>query len=153
QYLRLPGVPQAVVGARLTSEFAASLASRAIDPSNPETAFQLVLVAIAGCCAALWMLGSRAQPLAGGMTVAAIIVDLRLSGFTFPPLATISDLRPQAPDFLRATEQEPFRVLTVPRADKQVSLYPNRMMTLGVQEANGYSSLPPDRQQSYLTTV
>lgn len=154
EYLRLPGVPRVVEGERLTYDRLARYAADALAPSNPRTAGQLALLAAAGLAMASWFLGPRMRSMAASLTVAVTFVDLWIIGATFHPLVPLEELRSRAPSFLAPGEPETFRVFTMPSTGDKVSQAdPNRMLPLGVQEATGYSSLPPDRHASYLARL
>ncbi len=154
QYLWLPGVPTVVDGARLTSDRLALYASKALDPSNPNTAGQLALVLASGFALSLWFMGARVKLVAGALAGILVFVDLWVLGLGFHPSVPVAALRPQVPGFLRPTDASQFRVLTIPTDEEKVTqVDPNRLMVLGIPEAGGYSSLPPDRASSYMGAV
>lgn len=154
QYLLLPGVPRIVEGKTLTPDRLASYAAEALDPRNPRTAGQLGLVAAAGLTVSLWLTSRRLRPLAAILTVGVVFADLWVVGLTFHPTIPVSELRSRVPDFLRPSPESMFRVLTLPTEDDKVTqVDPNRLIAAGVQEAGGYSSLPPDRAAAYLADV
>ncbi|MSQ23321.1 MAG: hypothetical protein EXR58_02030 [Chloroflexi bacterium] len=155
QYLRLPGSPVAVDGAPLSVERVARLAADSFSPSGPFTAWQLALALGTGIALACWFMGQSMRLVAPALTVALVFGDLWVNGLNSHPYLALDQLRPQVPDLLqRAGRSGDFRVLTLPsNQDKLTQVDPNRLMALRVEEANGYSSLPPDRPASYLSTV
>ncbi len=154
QYLQRPGVPSIVDGTPLTADRLSSLAAAALDPGGFWPAWQLLLIPATGIALALWLLGVRARPAAVGWTLAIVFVDLWCVGLTFHPYARLEALRPSVPAVLLAQDDAPFRVYTPPTAeDKTTAVEPNRLLTTGVQEANGYSSLEPDRHAAYVGAI
>lgn len=154
EYLRTHGVPYAVGGIPLTMARAAEMLSSALSPGNPVTAWQLGLALGAGLCIALWLLGSAWRPVAALATVGILFIDLWVTALTFHPYSSIGELRPRVPAILQASELGQSRVLTNPTAgEKTTEVDPNRLMAAGIEEAGGYSSLAPDRSNSYLHYV
>jgi Bacterial membrane protein YfhO len=160
-YVGLPGVPTSVDGTPVTAERVAALAADALSPSNPATAWQLALVGTAVLLVGLWLLtgGLRGRAVAvraalAAATVGAVAADLWMVSVTAHPYGNLADLRPRVPDVLMANHGEPFRVYTEPASDeKNLQVEPNRLLAAGIQEANGYSSLQPDRHVAYLAAV
>jgi hypothetical protein len=154
QYLRLPGVPPIVDGVPLTRDRLAGLAAAALDPTAFWPAWQLLLLPATGVALALWLLGGRTRPAAVCWTLALVFVDLWTIGLTFHPYMRLEALRPQVPPVLVAHADEPFRVYTPPTAEEKLTdVEPNRLLTARVEEANGYSSLEPDRHAAYVGAI
>src|SRR5207244_1632353 len=87
-------------------------------------------------------------------TVGLVTADLWMVGVTSHPYTQLSDLRPRVPNVLLTGSREPYRVYTQPPIDeKDTQVEPNRLLVAGVQEANGYSSLEPDRHMAYVSAV
>ncbi len=160
-YLSLGGIPSSVDGAELTPERVAALAASALSPANQATAWQLALLAIAVFLMAAWLLAGWARNAAAplrvvlaGVTIVMIGADLWAVNLTSHPIGRLSDLRPRAPDVLLSSPAQPYRVYTQPPVDeKSTQVEPNRLLALGIQEANGYSSLEPDRHAAYVAAV
>jgi hypothetical protein len=154
EYLRMPGVPRSVEAQPLTYDRLALYAADALSPRNARTVGQLALLAASGLMVSLWQLGGRAHFFAASLTLTLVFVDLLTIGLEFHPTIPVGDLRARPPDFLRAKSGEVFRVLTRPTTDEKVTqVDPNRLLAAGIQEAGGYSSLPPDRAAAYLSNV
>ena len=160
-YVGLPGIPATVDGMPLTAERVASLAADALSPTNAATAWQLALISIAVLLLGAWLLvgamRGAAGPLRGVLAAATwglVAADLWAVSVTAHPYGQLSELRPRVPDILLALTREPFRVYTEPTADERnLQVEPNRLLAVGVQEANGYSSLEPDRHAAYVAAV
>ena len=160
-YVGLPGIPPIVDGVPLTAERVAALAAAALWPAGGATAWQLVLFGVAVLLVGGWLLvGSlrRAAPAMRGVLAAAtlglVAADLWMVGATAHPYGRLSDLRPRIPDVLSASSREPVRVYTEPATErKDTQVEPNRLLTAGIQDANGYSSLEPDRHAAFVAAV
>lgn len=153
EYLRVPGVPTSVDGAPLTMQSLGHLAGRALAIANTSTAWQLTLLLASGILLAVWLLAPRSR-LVGGGAVAVLFADLWVAGLTFHPMGAIPNLRPSVPSALLEATGEPFRIYTPPPVGpKQLHIEPNRLLVYGIQEANGYSSLPADRHSAYVRAI
>lgn len=154
EYLRMPGVPSTVDGVPLNRERLAVLAAAALDPGAFWAAWQQLLVLATAVGVALWLLGPPARPVAASWMVSLIFVDLWLVGLTYHPYLRLEDLRPKLPPVLSAAVGEPFRVFTPPATEeKRTQVEPNRLIIARLHEANGYSSLEPDRHAAYVAAV
>jgi len=153
-YMRLPGVPAVVDGAPFTRDRLAGLAGSGLDPTAFWPAWQLLLLPATGIAVALWLLGDRVRLAAASCTLALVFVDLWFVGLTFHPYMRLEALRPRIPPVLLASIEGPYRVYTSPTAeDKLTEVEPNRLLTARIQEANGYSSLEPDRHAAYVGAI
>jgi hypothetical protein len=153
-YVRLPGIPELVDGTLLRPERVAQLAADALAPTNPATAWQLFLMMAAAAVVALWLSHPRLKGVAVCVALGVVSADLGMVAATAHPYARISDLRATVPDVLLNDRDRPFRVYTPPAIeDKSAQLEPNRLLGTGVEEANGYSSLAPDRHSAYVAAV
>lgn len=160
-YLALPGIPRAVDGLPLSAERVAGLAAEALTSANPSTAWQLGLIGAALFLLAAWMLAGYLRRAAfparmalGAATILIIAADLWTVSSSSHPLGQLSELRPRVPPVLLTAAREPYRVYTQPPLDeKNTQVEPNRLLVAGVQEANGYSSLEPDRHAAYVAAV
>ncbi len=160
-YLALPGIPGAVDGLPLSAERIAGLAADALTSANPSTAWQLGLIGAALLVITAWMLAGYlrraafpARTVLGAATMIIVAADLWTISSTSHPLGQLSELRPRVPPVLLTPAREPYRVYTQPPVDdKNTQVEPNRLLAVGVQDANGYSSLEPDRHAAYVAAV
>jgi hypothetical protein len=153
-YVRLPGIPELVDGSRLTGARVSQLAARALAPNNPVTAWQLFLVLGAFLAVTAWLIHRRLKGPAAWMTVVLITLDLGMVAATSHPYGRVTDLLPSVPSVLLQDENKPFRVFTPPTVEeKRTQVEPNRLLATGIEEANGYSSLAPDRHSAYAAAV
>ena len=106
-----------------------------------------------GCSGGALRPGTLSQASAG-LAVGLIAADLLAVTVTFHPYSHITDLRPHLPDVLLQQASAPFRVYTPPTAEeKRTQVEPNRLLVAGHEEANGYSSLDPDRNAAYVDAI
>lgn len=160
-YVGLPGIPPVVDGVPLTAERVAALAADALSPAAVATAWQLVLVGVAVLLVGGWLLAGSLKRAATAVravlaaaTFGVIAADLWMVSATAHPYGRLSDLRPRVPDVLLASSSELGRVYTEPATEgKNTQVEPNRLMTTGIQDANGYSSLEPDRHAAFVAAV
>ncbi|MPZ14025.1 MAG: YfhO family protein [Chloroflexi bacterium] len=154
RYLDLPDIPTSVDGAPLTAERIGRLAAEGLSVTNPATAWQIALMLASTLALATWFLGRRFHGAASVVTVGLIFVDLSVVGLTFHPLGRIADLRPEIPPLLLPTGDEVFRIYTDPSTDSTEKKLgwaePNRLLVAGLDEANGYSSIQPNRHIDYI---
>jgi hypothetical protein len=129
----------------------------ATDPlANPRAAAALLgLVAIAAVLL-VWQLGPwprvRRWPGWPGLLVAATLADLLLFGWGIHPrnaLATLTRPQPVTASLV-STSAEATRVMASPVINQ---VAPNRQAPLGLDDVNGYSSLPSRWQQIFLGRV
>src|SRR5581483_5177225 len=159
QYLHLPGIPANVDDAELTAQRVRDLAAHALFPGTVTTASQLLLASAAVAIVGLWLLSGteRARRLriaCAALATCLTFVDLCALGLTAHPFAPIASLRPRLPAVLYQPVGEQYRVYTPPTTeDKRTQVEPNRLLAAGLQEANGYSSLEPDRHAAYVAAV
>jgi hypothetical protein len=152
RYLSLAGAPTMVEGTPLAPDRLLQIAAANLDPSSDTVRQQLGLLAAAGLCLALWLL--RMPRLATPLTLSVIFVDLWTLALTLHPYRPIAELRPEVPPILLQESGAPFRVYTPPTTQERVAaVEPNRLLAAGLQEANGYSSLEPDRHLAYVRAV
>jgi hypothetical protein len=160
-YTHLRGIPPFVDGLPLTAERVATFAAEALSLENPATAWQLALIDITWLLLMAWLVVGFARWAAAPLrvvlafaTVGLVTADLWMVGVTSHPYAQVSDLRPRVPEVLLTGGPEPYRVYTQPPIDeKDTQVEPNRLLVAGIQEANGYSSLEPDRHMAYVSAV
>jgi hypothetical protein len=142
---------------RLNIEQLYQFALASLDLAQPEVARQVVLLVAVVIVLTLW---DRLR--AGGIVwqfalVALLAVDLGAIARTFHPTQTMSQLRdPGALGRFLATQPgmsaangTAFRVFT----QKGTRDEPNRLLLAGVSQANGYSSLEPDRHTRYVAAA
>jgi hypothetical protein len=149
-YASQPGSGMTWAGTRLADHFGALLAS--LDPGNGWTQRGLVglgvaVVLIVGCAAA-----PRLGPWGAWALVALAAVDLVLFARDFHPRLPMAAVTAQGPafQFLAANNDRLRRVATQPDVWETV---PNRLVPLRIPEANGYSSLLPDRPRAYMAAA
>jgi Bacterial membrane protein YfhO len=160
-YVGLPGIPPAVDGLPLSAERVAGLAADALALTNPATAWQLALIGSALAVVIVMLLvgylgraRAPARVLLDSVMIGMVGADLLAASAASHPLAPLSELRPRVPAVLLTAAREPYRVYTQPPVDeKNTQVEPNRLLTAGIQEANGYSSLEPDRHAAYVASV
>ncbi|CAA9294749.1 MAG: Serine phosphatase RsbU, regulator of sigma subunit [uncultured Chloroflexi bacterium] len=113
-----------------------------LDVVQPATLRQLGLLAGTASVLLAWDRLRTVRPLWQGLLVLLIAVDLVAAGRTFHPAVPYDQL--QAPSGLArylAGQPGRYRVFTQKGARDE----PNRLLSYGIAEANGYSSLEPDR--------
>jgi hypothetical protein len=153
-YLRMPGIPSVVDGSPFGRDRLMDLAAAALDPVGFWPEWQLLLIPATALVLTLWLLGKAIRPAAVAGTLALVFVDLWLVGLTFHPYHRIDDLRPRVPPVLLAASDQPYRVYTPPTIeDKTTQVEPNRLLAARIPEANGYSSLAPDRHTAYINAI
>lgn len=153
-YVRLPGIPDFVDGSPLTPERVSQLATKALAPDNPATVAQLLLLTGTFLAVAAWLIHRRLKGLAACMTFAVIAADLGMVTTTLHPYGRIADLPAAVPNVLLQDDNRPFRIYTPPTVEeKRTQVEPNRLLATGIEEANGYSSLAPDRHSAYVAAV
>ncbi len=153
-YVTFPGIPEVVDGSRLTAASVSQLAATALAPNNPVTAWQLFLFLGAFLAVAAWLIHRRLKGPATWMAVVLIMLDLGMVAATSHPNGRVTDLRPTLPNALLLDDNKPFRVYTPSTVDeKRTQVEPNRLLATGIEEANGYSSLVPDRHSAYVAAV
>ena len=142
---------------RLNIEQLYQFALASLDLAQPEVARQVALLVAVVIVLTLW---DRLR--AGGFIwqcalVALLAVDLGAIARTFHPTQTLSELRnPGAvgrflasQPGMSATNGAAFRVFT----QKGTRDEPNRLLLAGISQANGYSSLEPDRHTRYVAAA
>jgi hypothetical protein len=133
---------------RVTIEYAYHWLERALDASNPLVALQVGFLVAGALVLFCWLLVPRLQALWQTLALILIATDLLTSGTRFHPLISLRELSEPSPaaQFL-AAQPGLFRVLTAGRTPDR----PNRLLPVGLQEADGYSSLQQDRHLQYIT--
>jgi hypothetical protein len=159
QYLHLRGLPPLVDAAPLDRGAVLALATSALSLESPATRDQVVLLVASLVVLLLWLLGGALRPgrlraAGAGLAIGLVAIDLLAMTLTFHPYGEIARLRPRLPEVLTRPADAPFRVYTPPTAaDKTTQVEPNRLLVAGLEEANGYSSLEPDRLAAYVDAV
>ncbi|MBV9356783.1 MAG: hypothetical protein JO023_14815, partial [Chloroflexi bacterium] len=123
---------------------------------NPHAAAALLGLVTVAAALLVWQLGPwpRIRHWVGwpALLVAATLVDLLLFGWGIHPrnaLATLTRPQPVTASLV-ATSAEAPRVMASPVINQ---VAPNRMAALGLDDVNGYSSLPSRWQQNFLGRV
>ncbi len=138
------------IDGRVTAEYAYHWLERALDISNPLAVLPVALLVAGTLVVFCWLLLPRLQPVWQALALGLIAVDLLTFGARFHPLISIRELSEPSPaaQFL-ATQPGLFRVLNAGRTPDR----PNRLLPVGLQEADGYSSLQQDRHLQYIARV
>ncbi len=142
---------------RLTAEQLYQFALASLDLAQPEVARQVAL--LVGCVLILtfWDRLRAASWVWQGAFIALLVVDLGMVARTFHPTLTIRELG-DAGGVGRFLASQPgmnvaggasFRAFT----QKGTRDEPNRLLLAGVSQANGYSSLEPDRHTRYVAAA
>ncbi|HXI18934.1 MAG TPA: YfhO family protein, partial [Chloroflexota bacterium] len=120
--------------------------SASLDITQPSTLRQLALLIGTAAVLLAWDRLRSARSFWQGLLVMLISVDLIAFGRGFHPVAPFSTLAaPSGVAEFLARDRGLFRVFT----QKGVRDEPNSFLGLGIAEANGYSSLEPDRHTHY----
>ncbi|MBV9172948.1 MAG: YfhO family protein, partial [Chloroflexi bacterium] len=123
--------PQLVVQGLLSS----------LDLATPKTAWSLALLAFTSLAFIVWLaVGVRRAVVAQAMFVGLIAIDLLTFAYDFHPRMPLDDMPPALPAGVAAGD----RVLL--HDSVELSMFePNQLVGDGVNLAQGYSSLPPQR--------
>lgn len=138
------------IDGRVTAEYAYHWLERALDASNPQAVLPVALLVAGTLVVFCWLLLPRLRLVWQVLALGLIAVDLLTFGARFHPLISIRELSEPSPaaQFL-ATQPGLFRVLNAGRTPDR----PNRLLPVGLQEADGYSSLQQDRHLQYIARV
>ena len=138
---------------KLTIEHLYQFALTSLDVAQPAVARQLAILLGVVVILTLWDRVRSLSYLWQGLLVVVLATDLIVVGQSFHPTQSLSALRDPG-DLGRFVATLPgmksdagalFRVYT----QKNTRDEPNRLLLAGVSEANGYSSLEPDRHNRY----
>ncbi|MAG37154.1 MAG: hypothetical protein CL878_13050 [Dehalococcoidia bacterium] len=123
------------------------LATRsALDIAQPSTLRQLVLLLATATLLLLWERLRALGWLWPVALVALVAVDLLAAAVLFHPTVALRDLAaPSGPERFLAEQAGLYRAYTWNRSRDE----PNRLLRLGLTDANGYSSLQPTRHAAY----
>lgn len=141
----------------LTLEHLYQFALTSLDIAQPAVARQLALLLGVVVILTLWDRARSLSYLWQGLLVVALTTDLFAVGQSFHPTQSLAALRDPG-DLGRFVSTLPgmkadggalFRVYT----HKNTRDEPNRLLLAGVSEANGYSSLEPDRHNRYVAAA
>ena len=142
---------------KLTIEHLYQFALTSLDIGQPAVARQLALLLGVVVVLTLWDRVRSLSYLWQGLLVVTLAADLIAVGQSFHPTQSLSALRDPG-DLGRFVSTLPgmksdggalFRVYT----QKNTRDEPNRLLLAGVSEANGYSSLEPDRHNRYIAAA
>jgi hypothetical protein len=148
----LPGAPSEVDGAPLTAVRVLAFLGDSLRSSQPTWAATLLMLTLV--VISIRLIHPRARAVASTLMAGLVLTDLVVLVYSFHPYGSVADLRPKLPPVLLQHASAPFRVYTPPTArDKRTQVEPNRLLAAGLEEANGYSSLAPDRHTEYVNAV
>jgi hypothetical protein len=131
---------------RWTAEQLYLALSASLDITQPPTLRQLALLVGVSALLLAWDRLRGVRPLWQGLLVCLLAVDVIALGRSFHPVAPYEDLaQPSGAAQFIAQNPGLYRVFTQKGSRDE----PNRMLGLGISEANGYSSLEPDRHTHF----